>query len=506
MTSLYSTGVNISGQLGLGDNTSRNEFARVGAINTWETVACGGQHTAAVRADGTLWTTGHNNFGQLGLGDKSARDEFAQVGSGTTWSLVGCSFYSTLAIKTDGTLWATGLNDVGQLGIGDNTDRDEFAQVGSGNTWSLIAGGVEHQVAIKTDGTLWATGSNGNGQLGLGDKTNRNAFTRVGTGTIWETIAGGSSHTVAAKTDGTLWATGLNDFGQLGLGDNTDRDEFARVGSGSTWEAIAAGYHHSIATKTDGTLWTTGSNLSGELGLGDSGFGMERNTFTQVGALTTWGSITGGYQTSYAVRTDGTAWATGYNANGELGLGDSSERDEFTQTGESASWSAVWSMFAFAFLDTVAPRLGRHRGIVGINGGVLFNEKTIIGDSTGNLYALNMDTYTDAGNAITRVRRTQIISDGDINLLHNRVEVEFEAGVGLDGGDDPEATLKWSDDGGDTFSDGEATSIGEYDDWGARAIWRSLGKSRDRVYELTISAPVKVVMIGAYSILKKCRF
>ena len=150
---------------------------------------------------------------------------------------------------------------------------------------------------------------------------------------------------------------------------------------------------------------------------------------------------------------------------------------------------------------------GRHRGATGITGGIQFNGKTIIGDkANGKLYALNMDTYTDNGDAITRVRRTQIINNEKNNVLHSKIEIEFEAGVGLSGGTAPEATLKWSNDGGNTFSTGEAVSIGEYGERGIRAIWRSLGKSRNRIYELTISAPVKVVLIGAYSILRKCRF
>jgi len=149
----------------------------------------------------------------------------------------------------------------------------------------------------------------------------------------------------------------------------------------------------------------------------------------------------------------------------------------------------------------------RHRCSIGVNGGIQFNGKTIVGDrANGKLYALNMNTYTDGGETTTRVRRTQIISNEKSNVLHNRIEIKFEAGVGLLGGDDPEATLKWSDDGGNTFSTGEAVSIGEYGERGVRAIWRSLGKSRNRIYELTISAPVKVIIIGAYSILKKCRF
>lgn len=152
------------------------------------------------------------------------------------------------------------------------------------------------------------------------------------------------------------------------------------------------------------------------------------------------------------------------------------------------------------------------RGLTGINGGVLFNNKTLVGDkSNGKIYVLNMDTYTDAGNEITRVRRTQIVNKERVNVIHNKVEIEFEPGVGLDvaegvSGEDPQASLRWSDDDGNTWSTAVSTDIGEYQRYGTRAIWRRLGKSRNRIYELTVTSPVKFILIGTYGDLKACKF
>jgi len=131
--------------------------------------------------------------------------------------------------------------------------------------------------------------------------------------------------------------------------------------------------------------------------------------------------------------------------------------------------------------------------------------------SNGKIYSLNMDTYTEEGEAIKRIRRTQIINRERVNVMHHKIEIEFEAGVGLDvaegeDGEDPQASLRWSDDGGNTWSDARTVDIGEYQKWGTRAIWRTLGKSRNRIYELTIEEPVKCVIIGAYSDLKACRW
>jgi len=151
------------------------------------------------------------------------------------------------------------------------------------------------------------------------------------------------------------------------------------------------------------------------------------------------------------------------------------------------------------------------RGVYSDNG-VFFNGVNLIGDRTnGKIYSLNPDTYTDDGEDITRIRRTQIVNKERVNVIHHRVEVEFEPGVGLDvadtaDGHDPQASLRWSDDDGNTWSTSVTTDIGEYQKYGVRALWRRLGKSRNRVYELTINSPVKCVIIGAYVDLEACKF
>ena len=110
------------------------------------------------------------------------------------------------------------------------------------------------------------------------------------------------------------------------------------------------------------------------------------------------------------------------------------------------------------------------RGVASIRGPVLFNDKMLVGDRVnGKIYALNPDTYTDNGSAITRIRRAQIINKERVNVIHHKIEINFQTGVGLASatcseveaaGDDPQATLKWSDDGGNTWSDGISIAIG----------------------------------------------
>ena len=78
-------------------------------------------------------------------------------------------------------------------------------------------------------------------------------------------------------------------------------------------------------------MWVTGVNAYGQLGLGDHGSGTERVVFTQVGSATDWYQACAGYFHMLAVKTSGTLWATGRNNYGQLGLEDTTDRDELAQ-------------------------------------------------------------------------------------------------------------------------------------------------------------------------------
>lgn len=131
---------------------------------------------------------------------------------------------------------------------------------------------------------------------------------------------------------------------------------------------------------------------------------------------------------------------------------------------------------------------------------VAFGENVVGDYNSGKIYALDVDKYTDNGTAIVRIRTAPHFSKGLIRLFHSSFQLDMETGVGLDGvaqGTDPQAMLQWSDDGGHTWSSELWASIGKIGKRNTRVIWRRLGSSRDRVYRVMISDPVKVVLIGA---------
>ncbi len=101
---------------------------------------------------------------------------------------------------------------------------------------------------------------------------------------------------------------------------------------------------------------------------------------------------------------------------------------------------------------------------------------------------------------IRRMRRTP-----HLNQLHRRItfssfEILAQVGEGLISGQgvDPQIMLRWSDDGGRTWSLEHWTSLGKMGQYRTRVLWRRLGQARDRIFEVVVSDPVDAALITAY--------
>jgi hypothetical protein len=130
-------------------------------------------------------------------------------------------------------------------------------------------------------------------------------------------------------------------------------------------------------------------------------------------------------------------------------------------------------------------------------------------DVTGtqaNLYDLSLDHLDDDGATIRRQRRAPTISDEMEWIYHSSLTVDFDTGQGpqpaLTDGDGnpraPQAILRWSDDRGKTWSSERIVDCGSAGEFKTRVIWHRLGRSRYRVYELTVSDPIPWVIVDAY--------
>ncbi len=176
-------------------------------------ISPGDYHTVILKADGSLWSCGKNYYGELGY-DTSTIDQYAplQIGKDFDWISVASGGDHTIALKSDGTLWGWGSNSYGQLGEAPFRGRSYPARIGSDNDWIAIAVGGYHTLALKSDGTLWGWGDNWYGQVGRGtEKDNVTAPTKIGNDNDWTAIAASGQHSLALKSNGTLWAWGYNE-------------------------------------------------------------------------------------------------------------------------------------------------------------------------------------------------------------------------------------------------------------------------------------------------------
>lgn len=132
---------------------------------------------------------------------------------------------------------------------------------------------------------------------------------------------------------------------------------------------------------------------------------------------------------------------------------------------------------------------------------VIAHGLNVVGDyENGNIYSLDQDYYTDNGTAIARLRTSPHFSQNLKFIRYNKFQLDLETGVGTDGtgqGVNPVVLLQWSDDGGHSWSNEHELYAGKIGKFKTRVVYRRLGVSRDRVFRVKITDPVKVVLIGA---------
>jgi alpha-tubulin suppressor-like RCC1 family protein len=227
---------------------------------------------------------------------------------------------ASVVLKPDGTVWSWGLGGSGQMGNSSTSDSALAIQATISGV-KAVAAGASHTVALKTDGTVWAWGANSYGQLGNGTNipNMQTLPVRVGTLTGIVAVAAGEFFSAAVSSTGVVWTWGRNDAGQLGDASTAAfKSSPVNPKNFSGANAIAAGNRHVLARKTDGSLWAWGANANGQLGDNTQ---TNRNKPVAVSGIASVAAIAAGNDHSLAAKTDGTAWAWGSNAQGQLGDG-----------------------------------------------------------------------------------------------------------------------------------------------------------------------------------------
>ena len=247
-------------------------------------------------------------------------------------ALVAAGLYHGVALTSTGAVFAWGWNIVGQLGNGSTNGSDVPVKVRlpGGTKVTRIAGGFAHSVALTSTGSVLAWGKNYNGNLGNASTTDSDVPVDVSlpAGTKVTAVAAGGEHNLAVTSTGAVLAWGYNAAGQLGDGSTGASDVPVNVSlpAGTKVTAVAAGASHSVALTSTGAVLAWGYNADGELGDGnttnsDVPVKVNLPPGTKVIAV-----AAGGYY-SLAVTSTGAVLAWGYNADGELGDGNRTNSD-----------------------------------------------------------------------------------------------------------------------------------------------------------------------------------
>lgn len=342
---VWAWGDNSNGQLGDGTYTDRHTPTPVRGLagKTITAIAAGQSFAVALDDTGKAWVWGDNNNGQLGRLNSTMVNSAVPVEipalTGKTITAITTGGAHMLALANDGTLWAWGENYYGQLGLGYThgtsggtyeTPKQVPLDTLGGRTVTAISAGMNSTAVLADDGTLWDCGYEYFGLLGRTTATTSEQLlgqvTGVGDVTI-EEVAIGEYHMAVRDSNGDLWSWGSNSSGELGetLASGSYSLSPGRVSAleDETIIVVAAGSRNTAVLDDAGTVWTSGRNNYGQLGNGTTST-TGANYFPETSTLTGFSAISTGktnYMHMLGLKSDGTVWAWGYNSDGQLGDG-----------------------------------------------------------------------------------------------------------------------------------------------------------------------------------------
>ena len=359
--------------------------------------------------NGNVYSIGRNDTGQAAL---PAGNGTADVIKPTRTGISNCikvahptghgygqppALLSCMFLINTGQVYSAGTNQFGQLGSGNTTNTaniNPYLTLGPGNSYGnptttvtdVISvgswngsGAYETYCALLSNGTVWCVGNGGEGQMGNGTTTTTNTLWRqvqnAATSTALTNIVsiygagvhGGTSF-YALNASGELFSWGYNGQGQLGLGNTTNATRATRVtpfGSGVIVDVYAfnSGLSSVIVKMSNGDFYACGFNGSGQLGVGDT---TNRNTFTLITSLQNKNIeqvyYNGGDQGNYVFakeRGTNKIYSTGNNSFGQLGLYNTSAVNVFTEIPFNITSPIIdiipiytWNVGGFTFILT----------------------------------------------------------------------------------------------------------------------------------------------------------
>jgi uncharacterized repeat protein (TIGR02543 family) len=313
-------------------------------------LSSGDSFAIAVTETGHVFTWGYNGYGGLGDGTEQYKklpneitsnfqleedDQVIYVAAGNNYSL---------AITDTGRVFSWGDNAFEKLGNNSTTRQHipneitERFELETEDQIVYIDGSSSHSMALSTTGRVFTWGRNEYGQLGDDSKSDRHVpteiteqFPLIGDDQVI-LINSSGAHTIALTENGRVFAFGRNTYKQIGDGSTTHRQIPTEVLSSrfNLDEAdkiifVDAGASHSMALSSYGRVFAWGNNGQGQIGWG---LGYSPNLPEEITSKFSLeetdkiSQICAGGEYNLAMSEAGKTFGWGANANGRIGIGN----------------------------------------------------------------------------------------------------------------------------------------------------------------------------------------
>jgi len=271
-----------------------------------------------------------------------------------------------------------------------------------------------HSLMINTSGKVYSSGKNKYGQLGLGNTNNKLTFNLINpdiSGNIIKVVTG-NSHSLVLLDNGDVYGCGLNNYGQLGILNDLNynyKTSFVKITNPSNLRAvnIATGDLHSLILYNDGNIYGCGMNNYGQLGITETTSPTTQLTLIQKPTNVSGNAINivaGAYH-SLVLYDDGNAYACGLNNYGQLGLGDTINKNTLTIVPKPQSV------------------LDKH--VIAISAGAYHS---IILYGNNSVYACGSNEFGQLGNSINSGTINSNSTLLNINISNNLININISAG------------------------------------------------------------------------------
>ena len=277
-------------------------------------ISAGGAHTCVIISDGSVYCTGKNDLGQLGLGNVTTQDIYrltrTSLPNGSHAISISAGAEHTCAVLQNGSVYCWGNQPFSlpnsESGI---PEPVEFPDGYSQSAISVSAG-TSHTCVVLENGSSMCWGSDNTNQLGNSSggpsstpipvdelKLEETVSNGVGNQTV-SSIMAGDEFTCATLSNQTLFCWGDNTYGQIGIPDGRDgnwgphlpqqpltpvtgpNEERESIVTASIGGGNGAGDGHVCALLVNGSAMCWGDGRDGQLGHNFSHDGIDHWTDT----------------------------------------------------------------------------------------------------------------------------------------------------------------------------------------------------------------------------------